>query len=202
MLITLISRVSDGLALSADTSEPPAGSGFPNLEGYKAQAKNLLRRLAPGGASGRDYSDMNAMSIHNGDVTFHILKEGGVYFLTMCEATSSAAISFAYLEDISKEFLMQHGSSVDSAQRPYCFIRFDMFLQKSKRVYMNPSQRAAASSTTSKYTITKLKFDEVMGYVSQNTTSGATDSQAQIVLIAAIFLALFVIAVVLWLTLN
>eukprot|EP00759_Apiculatamorpha_spiralis_P014090 PhF_6_TR20818/c0_g1_i3/m.29956/K08517/SEC22; vesicle transport protein SEC22 len=210
MLLTLIARATDGLALAADTSDSSSGSSFPDLDKYKFQAKNLIRRLTPGVAGGGGVGggaggyqppvDLHAMTITNDSVSFHVLKESGVFFLTMSESAASAAVAFAYLEDISKEFLTQHGSQVDAAQRPYCFIRFDMFLQKTKRVYANPTQRAMASQPT-KYTIVRQSFNEVMGYVQEsNSGVGKKGENTIVIIVVAFAAAISVLLIVLWLT--
>jgi len=197
MLLTLISRVADGLALSADTSELTSGGQYPDLDKYKFQAKNLIRRLSP--STPMAYlGEFRAMTVTNSEVAFHILKDGGVFFLTMCESASSASVAFSYLEDVAKEFLAQHGTQIESAQRPYCFIRFDMFLQKTKRVYTNPSQRAI--STNQKYTAVKQSFNEVMGYVTEGRASQVQRKENTMLVGGLIAFFVLVLITILWVT--
>lgn len=46
-------------------------------------------------------------------------------------------LAFNYLEELQKEFNLLYASEVDSATRPYAFIKFDSFIQKTKKLYMD-----------------------------------------------------------------
>ena len=45
--------------------------------------------------------------------------------------------AFDYLDDLQKEFVQLHGQQIDSVERPYKFITFDTFIQKTKKLYMD-----------------------------------------------------------------
>jgi len=152
---TTIARASDGLILGADTDESQNNTG--DLERVKATAKNLLKRL-----SGQGPNLPEALTVEAASSNFHVLTEGGVLFLTMCDPSSPTLTAFAYLEKVAEEFLRQHGQQVSGVKRPYYFIKFDMTLQKLKRSFAvgfggnapQPRNNAPVRKT----------FREVMGY--------------------------------------
>lgn len=61
------------------------------------------------------------------------LIENEVCYLVMCDKMYSKRIAFNYLEDISQEFHKNYGRKVNSVTRPYAFIEFDVYIQKSKK---------------------------------------------------------------------
>lgn len=59
----------------------------------------------------------------------------GVCILTLTERAYPKRLAFDYLDELRKEFFQVYGNQVRSATRPYEFIRFDTFIQKTKKVY-------------------------------------------------------------------
>eukprot|EP00997_Jenningsia_sp_PLL12_P006863 NODE_3442_length_774_cov_48.067586_g2877_i0.p1 GENE.NODE_3442_length_774_cov_48.067586_g2877_i0~~NODE_3442_length_774_cov_48.067586_g2877_i0.p1 ORF type:complete len:156 (-),score=45.04 NODE_3442_length_774_cov_48.067586_g2877_i0:307-741(-) len=57
--------------------------------------------------------------------------------MTFCEKGYPSSLSYSYLEEIAKEFELQFGRDMDRVERPYAFIKFDTFIQKTKRVYLD-----------------------------------------------------------------
>lgn len=177
---TQIARQSDALALAADTES--GGNADPNVEKNKVAAKNLLRRLSssnsnpqmnmsygqnsvipPGGGVG---APPVCLSVEAGSYTYHVLIEGGVMFITLCDATSPAGNAYAYLADVSREFLQQYSNAIDSYTRPYACIKFDSYLQKTKKVFSSSHARGAAMSMPAggRYPApVKRLYREVMG---------------------------------------
>jgi hypothetical protein len=43
--------------------------------------------------------------------------------------------AFDYLDELQKEFVQLHGQQIDNVERPYKFITFDTFIQKTKKLY-------------------------------------------------------------------
>jgi hypothetical protein len=152
---TTIARASDGLILGADT-ETSQASG--DLERVKATAKNLLKKL-----SGQGPNLPEALTVEAASSNFHILTEGGVLFLTMCDPSSPTLVAFAYLERVAEEFLRQHAQQVDAAKRPYYFIKFDMTLQKLKKSFSASNSFGSAPAPRNNNPVRK-SFREVMGY--------------------------------------
>ena len=50
--------------------------------------------------------------------------EGCVCYLTMCDRAYPKKLAFQYLEDLKNEFERVNGSQIETAARPYAFIKF------------------------------------------------------------------------------
>lgn len=50
--------------------------------------------------------------------------EGRVCYLTMCDRAYPKKLAFQYLEDLKNEFERVNGSQIETAARPYAFIKF------------------------------------------------------------------------------
>lgn len=122
--LTFIARVIDGLPLAASMDENQ------DLAEYKNQAKLLLKKISESPHT-RSSVDPKGASI------FYYIIEDGVCYLTLCDKSYSKKLAFAYLEELQKEFVQQHGQEVMSAGRPYALIKFDVTIQKLKRKYLD-----------------------------------------------------------------
>ncbi|KAL8522632.1 hypothetical protein ACS0TY_012684 [Phlomoides rotata] len=63
--------------------------------------------------------------------------EGRVCYLTMCDRAYPKKLAFQYLEDLKNEFERAYGNQIETAARPYAFIKFDTFIQKTKKLYQD-----------------------------------------------------------------
>jgi len=124
--LTMIARVLDGLPL-AEGLDTDASI---DLEYYKQQAKTLFKKLShgPGVPPSR-------MSYESGEYFMHYVIESGVCYLTLCDRNYPKKLAYSYLEELQREFADKHGATVDSVARPYAFIKFDTFIQKTKKLY-------------------------------------------------------------------
>lgn len=61
-----------------------------------------------------------------GSLSYNI--EGRVCYLTMCDRSYPKKLAFQYLEDLKNEFERVNGSQIETAARPYAFIKFGMVL--------------------------------------------------------------------------
>ncbi|XP_055307564.1 vesicle-trafficking protein SEC22b [Sitodiplosis mosellana] len=122
-LMTMIARVVDGLPLVGTMTEDEQ-SGKSVLE-YQNQAKMLFRKLGP--------QSPNQCSIETGPYLFHYLIENEVCYLVMCDKIFSKRSAFTYLEDLAQEFHKNYGRKVNTVTRPYAFIEFDVYIQKTKK---------------------------------------------------------------------
>ena len=77
------------------------------------------------------------MSLESGAFTFHYLIDGDVVYLTLVDKAYPKKLAFQYLDELSKEFTSLYGPQIDTANRPYAFIKFDTFIQKTKKLYMD-----------------------------------------------------------------
>lgn len=189
---TQIARQSDALALAADTES--GGNTDPNIEKNKVAAKNLLRRLSSNSTNpsqqmggynpaipqgGGPGAPPVCLTVEASSYNYHILIEGGVLFLTLCDASSPANHAYAYLADVSREFLQQYGNNIDSYTRPYACIKFDSYLQKTKKVFGNSHARGTAMAMPGggKYPVpVKRLYREVMGIADPSGNNGPSSS--------------------------
>uniref|UniRef100_A0A8D2LHZ2 SEC22 homolog B, vesicle trafficking protein (gene/pseudogene) n=1 Tax=Varanus komodoensis TaxID=61221 RepID=A0A8D2LHZ2_VARKO len=104
-----------------------------DLQQYQSQAKQLFRKL-------NEHSPTRC-TLEAGPMTFHYIIERGVCYLVLCEASFPKKLAFAYLEDLYAEFDEQHGKKVSTVSRPYSFIEFDTYIQKTKKLYIDSRAR-------------------------------------------------------------
>lgn len=97
------------------------------------------------------HNSENQATIESGTFKIHYLIENSIIYMCICDTSYSRKLAFSYLGDILKEFYNSYRSDVlNSAIRPYSFISFDNFLNKTKKVYQD--QRA-------QYNLDKLNND-------------------------------------------
>lgn len=76
------------------------------------------------------------MTVESGShFCFHYVIANGVVILTLTEKAYPKRLAFDYLDELRKEFFQSYGTQIESASRPYEFIRFDTFIQKTKKLY-------------------------------------------------------------------
>lgn len=128
--LTMIARVTDGLLLVEGLDDV---RNLQDADVYKHQAKALFKNLSSG------QNDASRMSIETGPFVFHYIIEGHVCYLTMCDRSYPKKLAFQYLEDLRNEFERVNGNQIETAARPYAFIKFDTFIQKTKKLYLDTS---------------------------------------------------------------
>ncbi|KAJ9067549.1 SNAP receptor [Entomophthora muscae] len=127
VLSTTIARVADGLPLTASTDDDQASA---DLAECKSQVKLLLRKL--------NANSEPRCSIESGKYSLHYLIDNEICYLCLCEKNYSRKLAFSYLEELAREFYGSYGAEVNkSVLRPYAFIKFDTFIQKTKRIYQD-----------------------------------------------------------------
>ncbi|CAI5524425.1 unnamed protein product [Closterium sp. Naga37s-1] len=121
-------RATDGLPLAEGLDD---GREQREMEVYKQQAKSLFKRLSQG------LPQASRMSIETGPYFFHYIVEGGVCYLTLCERSYPKKLAFQYLEELQREFEKVNRSQIETVARPYYFIKFDTFIQKTRKQYLD-----------------------------------------------------------------
>jgi len=119
------------LAASMDDEKDANGE----LERYKGQAKKIMRQTTT--------SSPTPCTIEAGAFSFHYLVVDApssttgakICFLTLAEKGCPRRQAFDYLDELQKEFIQLHGQQIDNVERPYKFITFDTFIQKTKKLY-------------------------------------------------------------------
>ena len=64
------------------------------------------------------------MSVDSGAFVFHYLIESGVCYLTLADKGYPKKLAYQYLEDLQREFARLYAQQIDTAARPYAFIKF------------------------------------------------------------------------------
>eukprot|EP00850_Spirogloea_muscicola_P010615 SM000063S20005 [mRNA] locus=s63:267972:269373:- [translate_table: standard] len=77
------------------------------------------------------------MSIETGPYFFHYIIEGNVCYLTLCDRSYPKKLAYQYLEELQREFEKVNGGQIDTVARPYAFIKFDTFIQKTRKLYLD-----------------------------------------------------------------
>lgn len=156
--LTMIARVMDGLPLAEGLDD---GRDLRDADFYKQQAKLIFKNMSNGnhGAS--------RMSIETGSYYFHYIIEGRVCYLTLCDRSYPKKLAFQYLEDLKNEFEKVNGNQIETAARPYAFIKFDTFIQKTKKMYLDTrTQRNLAKLNDELYEVHQImtrNVQEVLG---------------------------------------
>jgi vesicle transport protein SEC22 len=110
------------------------------LDTYERQAKNLVRSLAAATSAQTSTAprENDCVTVASGmHFCFHYTVSRGVVLLTLTERAYPKRLAFDYLEELRREFLQLYGVNVEKASRPYEFIRFDTFIQKTKKLYVD-----------------------------------------------------------------
>ncbi|OBT67261.1 hypothetical protein VE03_02652 [Pseudogymnoascus sp. 23342-1-I1] len=122
---TQIARL-DGLMLCASIDDEATENALTEI---KSHVKMVLRRL------GRN-SEPQA-SIESGAYTLHYLIVNSIVYIAICERSYPRKLAFTYLSDISSEFssTYTHTQLTAPSLRPYAFMEFDTFIQRTKATY-------------------------------------------------------------------
>ena len=129
VLMVMVGRLFDGLPLTASIqeSENQLGRDFVT---YQNQAKKIFKALS-------DRSPQKC-SIESEQYFFHYIIEFGACFLTLCDKSFEKQLAFSFLKNLSEEFSNEYGDRIKSKNlRPYPFIEFDSYIQKTKRKFQN-----------------------------------------------------------------
>jgi len=122
---TQIARL-DGLMLCASVDDEQTES---SLAETKSQVKLILRKL--------DRNSETEGTLEGGAYTLHYLILNDIVFLCICERSYPRKLAFTYLTDLSTEFSTTYPLQQvhSSHMRPYAFMEFDTFIQRTKSTY-------------------------------------------------------------------
>ncbi|OXV11651.1 hypothetical protein Egran_00592 [Elaphomyces granulatus] len=125
---TQIARIDDGLMLAASVDDEQAEA---ELSGVKSQAKMLFKRMSRNSAL--------EASIESGQYNLHYTINDDICFLCICDRSYPRKLAFTYLADLATEFTTTYPSSQYHSPnlRPYAFIQFDTFIQRTKKTYQD-----------------------------------------------------------------
>ena len=74
------------------------------------------------------------------------LIQDSIIYLTITDKSYPRKLAFSYLSELASEFARSYPSSTSlkPGLRPYAFVKFDTFIQRTKKLYLDP--RAAEAS--------------------------------------------------------
>uniref|UniRef100_A0A3Q3XDE1 SEC22 homolog B, vesicle trafficking protein (gene/pseudogene) n=1 Tax=Mola mola TaxID=94237 RepID=A0A3Q3XDE1_MOLML len=169
ILLTMIARVADGLPLAASIQEDEQSGR--DLQQYQSQAKQLCRKL--------NAQSPERCTLEAGEMTFHYIIAQGVCYLLLCEASFPKKMAFAYLEDLHTEFYDQYGRRVPTVTRPYSFIEFDTYIQKTKKVYVDSrARRNMGSINTELQDVQRIMVANIEEVLQRGEALSALDTKA------------------------
>lgn len=99
------------------------------LDQQKNEAKRIVKTL--------NSSSPARATIEAGSSSFNYINQDGVCFLCLIDKSYPKRLAFNYLEELQREFMRLYRDDIDKASRPYAFIKFDTFIQKTKRLYVD-----------------------------------------------------------------
>eukprot|EP00735_Rhodelphis_limneticus_P012025 TRINITY_DN51_c0_g1::TRINITY_DN51_c0_g1_i1::g.14772::m.14772 TRINITY_DN51_c0_g1::TRINITY_DN51_c0_g1_i1::g.14772 ORF type:complete len:209 (+),score=33.37,sp/Q94AU2/SEC22_ARATH/45.81/1e-58,Longin/PF13774.1/6.7e-24,Longin/PF13774.1/2.2e+02,Synaptobrevin/PF00957.16/2.5e+03,Synaptobrevin/PF00957.16/1.3e-15,T4SS/PF07996.6/0.026,CRISPR_assoc/PF08798.6/0.06 TRINITY_DN51_c0_g1_i1:87-713(+) len=123
MHYTVITRIIDNFPLCASMLEKS------ELEPLVRQAKFISKNMT--NASER------RCHIESGNYMFHYILEEGICYLTLTDKSYPKRLALDYLEELHKEFFSLYKNELDTTSRPFPFMRFENFIQKTKKLYMD-----------------------------------------------------------------
>ncbi|GAB5576500.1 vesicle-trafficking protein SEC22a isoform X3 [Prionailurus iriomotensis] len=150
ILSASVIRVRDGLPLSAST-DYEQGTGVQECRKYFKMLSKKLAQLPDRctlktGHYNIKYSPcigkhFTASCRH----TSFQIRDGifisslGVSYMMLCTENYPNVLAFSFLDELQKEFITTYNMmKTNTAVRPYCFIEFDNFIQRTKQRYNNP----------------------------------------------------------------
>uniref|UniRef100_A0A673GTA2 Vesicle-trafficking protein SEC22b-B-like n=1 Tax=Sinocyclocheilus rhinocerous TaxID=307959 RepID=A0A673GTA2_9TELE len=172
VLLTMIARLADGLPLAASMQEDEQMGR--DLQQYQSQAKQLFRKLNEQSPN-RFYCTLQFLLT---SFQSYVI-EKGVCYLVLCEAGFPKKLAFAYLEDLQAEFHEQHGKKVPTVSRPYSFIEFDTYIQKTKKSYIDSRARRNMSNiNTELQDVQRIMVANIEEVLQRGEALSALDSKA------------------------
>ncbi|OJJ97270.1 SNAP receptor SEC22 [Aspergillus aculeatinus CBS 121060] len=130
---TQIARI-DGLMLAASVDDEQSEV---ELSEIKSQAKMIFRRL--------NRNSEPQASIESGQFSLHYIIQDDICFLCICDRSYPRKLAFTYLADLATEFTTTYSPTQYQSPtlRPYAFVEFDTFIQRTKKLYQD--SRASAN---------------------------------------------------------
>ncbi|XP_049450027.1 vesicle-trafficking protein SEC22a isoform X2 [Epinephelus fuscoguttatus] len=145
VLFASVVRVGDGLPLSASTDYEQDRE----LQETKRHLKGLSKKLG-------QFPDR--CTLKTGPYNVNFTSALGVGYLMVCTANYPNVLAFCFLDELQKEFIITYDPKrISSAVRPYSFIEFDTFIQKTKQRYNSPRSLSTKINLADMQTEIKLR---------------------------------------------
>jgi len=139
VLFTGVYRLEDALPLVESVGSGEAGTSGKGMQEERKRVKQVVGKESE---SARGFVKSHgvvkkAVEMASHGRVFYYQMGSGVVFLVVVDKNYPKKLAFAYLDEVQAEFMTSHGSEVDGADRPYQFIRFDTFLERTRELYLN-----------------------------------------------------------------
>ncbi|KAI4798469.1 hypothetical protein KUCAC02_022038 [Chaenocephalus aceratus] len=145
VLFASVVRVGDGLPLSASTDYEQDKE----LQDTKKNIKGLSKKLS-------QFPDR--CTLRTGPFNVNFTSALGVGYLMVCTASYPNVLAFCFLDELQKEFIVTYDPKrIRNAVRPYSFIEFDTFIQKTKQRYNSPRSLSTKINLSDMQTEIKLR---------------------------------------------
>uniref|UniRef100_A0A3B4BEX1 Longin domain-containing protein n=1 Tax=Periophthalmus magnuspinnatus TaxID=409849 RepID=A0A3B4BEX1_9GOBI len=126
VMFASVVRIKDGLPLSASTDYEQDAE----LQETKRHLKTLSKKLS---------QLPDRCSLKSGPYNVNFTSSLGVGYLMVCTASYPNVLAFCFLDELQREFIITYDPKrISTVVRPYSFIEFDTFIQKTKQRYNNP----------------------------------------------------------------
>ncbi|KAM8933663.1 vesicle-trafficking protein SEC22a isoform 2-T2 [Pelodytes ibericus] len=126
ILFASVVRVRDGLPLSASTDHDQNTSVQETKKYLKAISKKLEQLP-------------DRCTLRRGPHNVNFISSLGVSYMMLCSDNYPNVLAFCFLDELQKEFITTYEMThINTAVRPYSFIEFDNFIQKTKQRFNNP----------------------------------------------------------------
>ncbi|CAJ1079127.1 vesicle-trafficking protein SEC22a [Xyrichtys novacula] len=145
VLFASVVRVGDGLPLSESTDYEQDKE----LQETKKSLKSLSKKLG-------QFPDR--CTLKTGPYNVNFASARGVGYMMVCTANYPNVLAFCFLEELQKEFIVTYDSKrINSAVRPFSFIEFDTFIQKTKQRFNSPRSLSTKINLADMQTEIKLR---------------------------------------------
>lgn len=159
-------RVGDGLPLSASTDYEQDAE----LQETKRNIKTLSKKLS-------QFPDR--CSLKSGPYNVNFTSSLGVGYIMVCTASYPNVLAFCFLDELQREFIVAYDPKrISSAVRPYSFIEFDTFIQKTKQRYNNPRSLSTRINLSDMQTEIKLRPPYVLSLEELQALNGCSPNSS------------------------
>ncbi|MGH0130741.1 UNVERIFIED_CONTAM: hypothetical protein FKN15_043167 [Acipenser sinensis] len=145
VLFASVVRVRDGLPLSASTDyEQDRG-----VQESKKYLKTLSKKLS---------QLPDRCTLKTGQYNINFTSSFGMGYMMVCMESYPSVLAFSFLDELQREFIvLSDMKRISSAVRPYSFIDFDSFIQKTKQRYNSPRSLSTKINLADMQTEIKLR---------------------------------------------
>ncbi|XP_014727256.1 PREDICTED: vesicle-trafficking protein SEC22a isoform X2 [Sturnus vulgaris] len=145
ILSASVVRVRDGLPLSASTDYDQS-MGMQECRKYFKMLSKKLSQLP------------DRCTLKTGQYNINFISSLGVSYMMLCTENYPSVLAFCFLDELQKEFITTYNMmKTNTAIRPYCFIEFDNFIQRTKQRYNNTRSLSTKMNLADMQTEIKLR---------------------------------------------